>query len=87
MIILGEVCIHKIYPVLLKRLDDGYDDVRLIALEVLTEVWSAIPKDYDLKGVLKTGSTRPFGDAILSMSSAFRKRITKGWQTRLRNYQ
>ncbi|XP_043510891.1 dynein axonemal assembly factor 5 [Frieseomelitta varia] len=46
---LGEVCIHKIYPVLLKRLDDGCDDVRLIALEALTEVWSAISKDYDLQ--------------------------------------
>lgn len=46
---LREVCIHKIYPVLLKRLDDGCDDVRLIALEALTEVWSAIPKDYDLQ--------------------------------------
>ncbi|XP_043791722.1 dynein axonemal assembly factor 5 isoform X2 [Apis laboriosa] len=45
---LTEEYVHKIYPVLLKRLDDGCDDVRLISLEALTEVWNAIPKNYDL---------------------------------------
>ncbi|XP_050597968.1 dynein axonemal assembly factor 5 isoform X1 [Bombus affinis] len=46
---LTEEYIHKIYPILLKRLDDGCDDVRVISLEALTEVWSAIPKDYDIQ--------------------------------------
>ncbi|KOC66732.1 HEAT repeat-containing protein 2 [Habropoda laboriosa] len=40
--------IHKIYPILLKRLDDGCDDVRIISLEALTEVWNAIPENYDI---------------------------------------
>ncbi|XP_076750342.1 dynein axonemal assembly factor 5-like [Xylocopa sonorina] len=45
---LAEEDIHKIYPILLKKLDDGCDDVRIISLEALTEVWNAIPKNYDL---------------------------------------
>lgn len=40
--------IHRVYAVVLKRLDDGCDDIRWAALEALVEIWSAIPKDYNL---------------------------------------
>lgn len=40
--------IHRIYPVMLKRLDDGCDDVRYAAVEALVEVWSAASEDYDV---------------------------------------
>lgn len=45
---LTEEHIHKIYPALLKRLDDGCDDVRLASLETLVNIWNAIPKNYDI---------------------------------------
>lgn len=40
--------IHRTYPVILKRLDDGCDDVRYAALEALVEIWSAASEDYDV---------------------------------------
>ncbi|XP_014470409.1 PREDICTED: dynein assembly factor 5, axonemal [Dinoponera quadriceps] len=40
--------VHRAYPVLLKRLDDGCDDVRYAAVEALVEVWSAASEDYDV---------------------------------------
>nr|XP_033333004.1 dynein assembly factor 5, axonemal isoform X1 [Megalopta genalis] len=43
-----EEFIHKMYPVLLKRLDDGCDNIRLASMEVLVKVWSSIPEDYNL---------------------------------------
>ncbi|XP_076283993.1 dynein axonemal assembly factor 5-like [Lasioglossum baleicum] len=43
-----EEFIHKLYPVLLKRLDDGCDNIRSASLEVLVKVWSFIPEDYNL---------------------------------------
>ncbi|XP_053974903.1 dynein axonemal assembly factor 5 [Hylaeus volcanicus] len=45
---LTEDYIHKIYPVLLKRLDDGCDDIRSASLEALVKLWKAIPKNYNL---------------------------------------
>ncbi|XP_018366701.1 PREDICTED: dynein assembly factor 5, axonemal [Trachymyrmex cornetzi] len=39
--------VHRTYPVILKRLDDGCDDIRYAAVEVLVDVWSAVSKDYD----------------------------------------
>ncbi|XP_076222309.1 dynein axonemal assembly factor 5 [Nomia melanderi] len=45
---LTEEFIHKIYPILLKRLDDGCDNIRSASLEVLVEIWNLIPKDYNL---------------------------------------
>ncbi|KYN03559.1 PREDICTED: dynein assembly factor 5, axonemal [Cyphomyrmex costatus] len=39
--------IHRTYPVILKRLDDGCDDVRHTAVEMLVDMWSAVSKDYD----------------------------------------
>lgn len=39
--------IHRIYPVILKRLDDGCDDVRYAAVEALVEIWSVASEDYD----------------------------------------
>ncbi|XP_017876318.1 dynein assembly factor 5, axonemal-like, partial [Ceratina calcarata] len=42
-------CVNKIFPVLLKRLDDGSDDVRVIALEALTEVFRGVSEKYDVK--------------------------------------
>lgn len=39
---------NKICYVVLKRLDDGDDDVRCTAIKALKEVWKALPKDYDL---------------------------------------
>lgn len=41
--------IHTIYPVLLKRLDDGNDNVRVGAIEALQEIWRELPQDYDLE--------------------------------------
>lgn len=40
--------IHQVYSVVLKRLDDGCDEVRFAALKTLKEVWKALPKEYDL---------------------------------------
>lgn len=40
--------IHRVYPVILKRLDDGCDDVRYAAVEALAEVWSAVSENYDV---------------------------------------
>ncbi|EFN80049.1 dynein assembly factor 5, axonemal [Harpegnathos saltator] len=40
--------IHRTYPVILKRLDDGCDDVRYAAVEALVEVWSVASVDYDI---------------------------------------
>lgn len=39
--------IHRTYPVILKRLDDGCDDVRYAAVEALVDVWSVASEDYD----------------------------------------
>ena len=41
--------IHRIYPVVLKRLDDGCDDVRCIGVDALKQVWKALPENYDLE--------------------------------------
>ncbi|XP_012284126.1 dynein assembly factor 5, axonemal [Orussus abietinus] len=41
--------IHKTYPVILKRLDDGADFVRCAAVEALSQVWKSTPKNYDLE--------------------------------------
>ncbi|XP_044590648.1 dynein axonemal assembly factor 5 [Cotesia glomerata] len=38
----------KIYPALVKRLDDGCDDIRYGAVEALVFVWRALSKNYDL---------------------------------------
>lgn len=40
--------IHRTYPVILKRLDDGCDDVRCAAVEALEDVWSVVSEDYDI---------------------------------------
>lgn len=40
--------VHRAYPVILKRLDDGCDDVRYAAVEALVEVWNAVSEDYDV---------------------------------------
>ncbi|XP_015588991.1 dynein assembly factor 5, axonemal [Cephus cinctus] len=40
--------IHQTYPVILKRLDDGCDEVRCAAVKALAVLWSTIPKNYDL---------------------------------------
>ena len=40
--------IHRVYPVVLKRLDDGCDDVRCTAVVTLKDVWKALPENYDL---------------------------------------
>lgn len=40
--------VHSTYPVILKRLDDGCDDVRSAAVEALVVVWRALPERYDL---------------------------------------
>ncbi|KAL0105465.1 hypothetical protein PUN28_016852 [Cardiocondyla obscurior] len=44
---LNDEHIYRTYPVILKRLDDGCDDVRYAAVEALVDVWSAVPQDYD----------------------------------------
>ncbi|XP_057321570.1 dynein axonemal assembly factor 5 [Microplitis mediator] len=38
----------KIYPAVIKRLDDGCDDIRRGAVEALVFVWRALSKNYDL---------------------------------------
>ncbi|XP_076657670.1 dynein axonemal assembly factor 5-like [Halictus rubicundus] len=43
-----EEFIHKLYPILLKRLDDGCDNIRSASLEALVKVWSFIPANYNL---------------------------------------
>ncbi|XP_033213240.1 dynein assembly factor 5, axonemal [Belonocnema kinseyi] len=40
--------IHRVYPVVLKRLDDGCNDVRCTAVDAIKEVWKALPENYDL---------------------------------------
>lgn len=45
---LNDEHIHRTYPVILKRLDDGCDDVRYAAVEALVDVWSVASKDYDI---------------------------------------
>lgn len=40
--------IIDIYPVIIKRLDDGCNDVRWAAVEALVYVWRALSDDYDL---------------------------------------
>ncbi|KAK0086124.1 hypothetical protein PV325_003706 [Microctonus aethiopoides] len=37
------------YPAVIKRLDDGCDDVRCAAVEALVFIWRALPSDYDLE--------------------------------------
>lgn len=44
---LNDEHIHHTYPVILKRLDDGCDDIRYAAVEALVDVWSAASEDYD----------------------------------------
>lgn len=39
--------VHRTYPVILKRLDDGCDDVRYAAVEALVDVWRVASEDYD----------------------------------------
>ena len=46
---LTEEYVHKLYPVLLKRLDDGCNDIRLASLEALVKVWDTVPENYDLQ--------------------------------------
>ncbi|XP_034950339.1 dynein assembly factor 5, axonemal [Chelonus insularis] len=41
--------IIAIYPVIIKRLDDGSDDVRNAAVEALVFVWRPLSKQYDLQ--------------------------------------
>ncbi|XP_012266719.2 dynein axonemal assembly factor 5 [Athalia rosae] len=45
---LSEEHVHQVYPVVLKRLDDGCDDVRYLAVKTLSIVWAAAPKNYDV---------------------------------------
>lgn len=45
---LNDEHIHRTYSVILKRLDDGCDDIRYAAVEALVDVWSAASKDYDI---------------------------------------
>lgn len=40
--------INRAYPVVLKRLDDGCNDVRCIAVDAIKEMWKALPENYDL---------------------------------------
>lgn len=44
---LNDQHIHSTYPVILKRLDDGCDDIRHAAVEALVDVWNAAPENYD----------------------------------------
>lgn len=46
---LKEEYIHQTYPVVLKRLDDGCDDVRIAAIEALTEIWRELPMNYNVQ--------------------------------------
>lgn len=45
---LNDQHIHSTYPVILKRLDDGCDDIRYAAVEALVDVWNAASKNYDI---------------------------------------
>jgi len=45
---LNDQYIHSTYPVILKRLDDGCDDIRYAAVEALVDVWNAAPDNYDI---------------------------------------
>ncbi|XP_046614036.1 dynein axonemal assembly factor 5 isoform X1 [Neodiprion virginianus] len=45
---LNDEHVHQVYPVVLKRLDDGCDDVRFVAVRTLRLVWAVAPKDYDI---------------------------------------
>ncbi|GAB1864932.1 HEAT repeat-containing protein 2 [Camponotus japonicus] len=47
---LNDEHIHRTYPVVLKRLDDGCDDVRYAAVEALVDIWNSASKDYDIIG-------------------------------------
>lgn len=47
---LNEEHIHRTYPVILKRLDDGCDDVRYAAVEALVDVWNTASETYDTIG-------------------------------------
>ncbi|XP_032665903.1 dynein assembly factor 5, axonemal isoform X2 [Odontomachus brunneus] len=40
--------IHRVHLVILRRLDDGCDDVRYAAVEALMEVWNAVSENYDI---------------------------------------
>lgn len=40
--------VHRAYPAILRRLDDGCDDVRHAAVDALVEVWSAASENYDV---------------------------------------
>ncbi|XP_015188867.1 PREDICTED: dynein assembly factor 5, axonemal isoform X2 [Polistes dominula] len=40
--------IHRVCTSVLKRLDDGSDEIRWAALEALVEIWFTIPKDYNI---------------------------------------
>lgn len=44
---LNDEHIHRTYPVILKRLDDGCDDVRYAAVEAIVDVWSVASENYD----------------------------------------
>ncbi|XP_036146880.1 dynein assembly factor 5, axonemal [Monomorium pharaonis] len=44
---LNDEHIHCTYPIILKRLDDGCDDIRYAAVEALMDVWSVSSKNYD----------------------------------------
>ncbi|XP_025994000.1 dynein assembly factor 5, axonemal [Solenopsis invicta] len=45
---LNDEYIHRTYPVILKRLDDGCDDIRYAAVEALVDVWNVASKGYDI---------------------------------------
>lgn len=44
---LNDEHIHRTYPAILKRLDDGCDEIRYAAVEALVEIWSTASKNYD----------------------------------------
>ncbi|XP_046740664.1 dynein axonemal assembly factor 5 [Diprion similis] len=45
---LNDEHVHQVYPVVLRRLDDGCDDVRFVAVRTLGLVWAVAPKEYDI---------------------------------------
>lgn len=45
---LSDQHINRAYPVILKRLDDGCDEIRSAAVEALVNVWNAAPENYDI---------------------------------------
>jgi len=47
LICLNDEHIHRTYPVILKRLDDGCDDIRYTAVEALVSIWNTASKNYD----------------------------------------